>query len=298
MKAKYIILTLTGLVLLSCQEKVDHYERKFNAANAPKVTTNNMEKISAGYIIANGTIDLSSPTPIMEKGFLISTTQDFTEETTRTIAVESDEAGFSTTIYDLQSETDYYIKSYGINTGGGIGYGEVKTFKTKKSVVAYSLKESDGSTAWQAAGFLLIDKDGDGENWMLDYWDEGSTRPVMISYSYGDSGALTPENYLILPAVSITGVDGIFSVKVRALDANYPKEKFKLVVSDSPITADNCRDAKVLLTHTLANGNPYTATGALPSEYDGKNVYLGIAHFETTDWYALCATEFTVTYAE
>ena len=69
--------------------------------------------------------------------------------------------------------------------------------------------------------------------------------------------------------------------------------KFKVIISDSSITEDNCRSAEVLLTHILENYHPaaYYADISIPSSYNGKTVYLGICHFDCTNQFILAITD-------
>ena len=59
----------------------------------------------------------------------------------------------------------------------------------------------------QVADFMVYDADGDGINWTLYYSDDTYTDACFgsASYDYNEGGALTPDNWLITPAVKLGG---------------------------------------------------------------------------------------------
>lgn len=131
-----------------------------------------------------------------------------------------------------------------------------------------------------------IDKDGDGYIWTYTSTDGG----FAMSRSYLSSvGALTPENYLISPAITIpAGAQDItLSYGISASAKNAYQEQYRIIISEDPITDANCRNATILqdwkvLTADHKYWTVVTTTASLQA-YAGKTVYIGFLHGNTVD---------------
>jgi hypothetical protein len=292
----YILFILVAPFLAGCSDEIPNkadYDFTPNAANLPAVSIT-LGKVGAYDAAFTGIVTSGSSEAILQKGFVISTTADFTEET----VVKVGEQAFEATIGDLESGAIYYVRAYAA-TYDGVAYSSAVSFNTKVVTPLFDIQTATATIAeWSAFGNTVstIDKDGDGRGWALTYYNSAQTQAAYISYSWY-SAPLTPENYLLLPPYTISS-NGIFIVTLEAADPGYPKEKVKLIASSAPITSDNCRDAEVLAIHTLADGNPYTINADIPESYNGNPIYLGIAHYDCTDWYALVVTGIKVVHAE
>ena len=126
--------------------------------------------------------------------------------------------------------------------------------------------------------FTLIDKDGDGYCWE---WYDGEA--TSDSWRSGGVGALTPENYLVTPAIEIGSKmkTAWVSFDVRA---KYD-EGYRLVISTSPITEANCREADVALDWQVTEVNSFVTIDVDISDYRGKTVYIALVHGNCTDQY-------------
>lgn len=162
----------------------------------------------------------------------------------------------------------------------------------------------DDMNTFFKSNFTLIDKDGDGFNWRTVLWVDENEVPTgeygVLSESWDSVTklALTPENYLVLPAVTINS-DGRFTAVFYSIeDEDYFYEKFKIIISSEPITSANCRNAAVLLTQTLPEGGkiPYTAEVEIPAEYNGSPAYLAICHFDCPDQHYIVLESITITH--
>ena len=132
--------------------------------------------------------------------------------------------------------------------------------------------------------WTLLDKDGDGYNW--NYYDGAATSDSWMS---GGVGALTPENYLVSPAIELgSTTDAILlTFEVAAGDTDYPEENYRVIISENPITLANCRQATILrdwteLDETYGDFKPQTID---LTAYKGKKVYIGFIHGNCTDCY-------------
>ena len=126
--------------------------------------------------------------------------------------------------------------------------------------------------------FTIIDKDGDGYCW--EWWDGEATSD---SWKSGGIGPLTPENYLVTPAIEIGS-----KMKTAYVDfdvrAKYD-EGYRLVISTSPITEANCREADVALDWQVTEVNSWVTITVDISAYRGKTVYIALVHGNCTDQY-------------
>ena len=96
----------------------------------PVVETGDATEIGTGSAVLNGNITDNGNGEISEYGFYWGTSE---EPGTKVIAGESDLSGsYTYDLGDLAEETTYYYKAYAVNSAG-TGYGEVKSFTTKKS---------------------------------------------------------------------------------------------------------------------------------------------------------------------
>ena len=302
---KIFVFILAGAITFtSCQEELvnpDEYRIEYDQTKAPSLGEASIVKVSAGYAV----LEASADTGAVDRGFLISESEnDFSSATVISVKKDADivelnnDGTFTLRAAGLQGQKTYYFKPFAANFEGGTVVGSVQSFTTRESVVAYEISTAGSSLDdWQNAGFESIDKDGDGMGWDLTFYDEEAGQVTFISYSWSGS-ALTPENYLVFPELSLDGVDGTVSVSVQAADPDWSAETFQVVISDAPITEENCRDAEVLYTNTLSGGDVFSATVDIPAEYEGGNIYLALVHTEVTDMYAIMFLGTQLSYAK
>ncbi|WFE86762.1 choice-of-anchor J domain-containing protein [Parabacteroides chongii] len=136
----------------------------------------------------------------------------------------------------------------------------------------------------------LLDKDGDGLGW---YYYAKWGLVISDSYDYDTESALSPENYLITPAIVIpadaTAPELMFDLAASATNAY--QEKYKIIASESPLTLDNCRDADVLRDYTELTSAYSKQTFQTEhidlSKYVGKTIYIGFVHGDCVDMESL-----------
>ena len=168
--------------------------------------------------------------------------------------------------------------------------------------------EADYS-AGRLQNWTTIDADGDGNDWKL-FAETGyghhSTDGVVVSYSYDNinQSALSPDNYLVSPQLSITNGNKSLTFYARAMDEAYPSDHFGVAVST---TVNNQTSAFAMVqewTMTAKSagrevrgmrsadrvGNWHHFTVDL-SDYVGQDIYLAIRHFNSTDNFCLCVDD-------
>lgn len=164
--------------------------------------------------------------------------------------------------------------------------------------------------------WTTIDANNDGHNWMhshdytfesMDNEGHGGSFGFAVSESYvnGGVGAITPDNYLVSPQVSI--VNGS-TFSFWATDGNdaYGAEHFGVAISTTGNT--NAADFTTIAEWTLLSkggakdggqrqlidGIWYQKTVDL-SAYAGQNVYIAIRHFNCNDQWVLCVDDAELT---
>ena len=143
----------------------------------------------------------------------------------------------------------------------------------------------------QLEGWMTLDNDGDGYNWEYinntgletGRFNCHSGEGVMVSASYdNDLGmALTPDNWLITPVVTL---GKSVSFWASGQDASYAAEKFAVYV---------CVGNPTNINDFVKISNDYTATGNWVqysfdlSEYEGQEGCVAIRHYNVTDMFYL-----------
>lgn len=166
----------------------------------------------------------------------------------------------------------------------------VTTTSTPKNVTSFPWTEDFESGV--ATGFTFIDADGDNNNWEV--YDFGTTANghngsdmVAASASYiNNVGAVTPDNWMILPAMDIpaSGTDFELSWYEKGQDANYAAENYSVYISTTGATVADFGTTAVLSSTTT--GDWVKKTVALGS-YAGQTIYIAFRHHNVTDMFYL-----------
>ena len=162
------------------------------------------------------------------------------------------------------------------------------------------------------ACWSVIDADGDGYTWEpstepFSYYDGVDLSGTGYNDSYGFilSGsfsnalgtALTPDNWLITPALVIPSSGATLTFYVAAQDAGYANEHYGVYVST---TGTNPSNFTLLYEEDLdADGGP-RAGGTWKQKhvnlpYGNQTIYLAIRHFNCEDMFLIDIDDFSVT---
>ena len=153
--------------------------------------------------------------------------------------------------------------------------------------VLFSDSFEDGLDAW-----TLVDADGDGYSYETADASQFETPDIydgdvmVMSASYiNNVGALTPDNWMVSPAIDLSDAadDAIVSLFAKGQDPSYASENFAIYAGTS---ADTASMNKI--------GGDFTATGAW-AQYTGslaefvgeEEVYIAIRHYNVTDMFYL-----------
>ena len=168
------------------------------------------------------------------------------------------------------------------------------------AVQAQSLLSEDFENGIPAT-WLNIDADNDSYAWM-----EGTAPGVSgnngsngcaYSCSYYDGTVLTPDNWLITPAVTLTGNSDL-TFWVAAQDASYAAEHYGVYISTTGTATSNFT---LLFEETLnANGGAkvqgtWKQKTISLANYTGQTVYIAFRHFNCTDMFYLNLDDVEIT---
>lgn len=147
-------------------------------------------------------------------------------------------------------------------------------------------------------GWTATDADADSYNWTrVTYTDavghDGTY--FMISQSYDNNiGVLTPDNWLISPAIALEDSPMVLSWWTKVQDPNYPADHFGVFVSTTGNTPDDF-GGEPLYEVTLSSAYAdWVKTEVSLADYAGQTVYIAFRHYDCTDQYIFQLDEVTV----
>lgn len=144
--------------------------------------------------------------------------------------------------------------------------------------------------------WYIVDDDGDGNNWGLAELPDGYThlgydgKYVFFSASYdNNTGALTPDNWLISCAFTPGEGEKYISFFTSAADAGYYREHLAVyVVPADFVDADNqtvgeISDYTAVGEFTLSSASLTEQLMSIGTQYAGQEIRIVIRHFNCTD---------------
>jgi hypothetical protein len=166
---------------------------------------------------------------------------------------------------------------------------------------AQNLLQEGFETGAVPTGWTVLDADGDTYSWEgsaspVSYFVEGTdlsgsghnaSQGFVLSGSYSNvtQSALTPDNWLITPAVTLTG-DATLKFWVCAQDASYAAEHYGVYISTTGTAVANFN---LLFEETIDANGGSRAQGAWKQKtynlasYTGQTVYIAFRHFNCSD---------------
>lgn len=145
-------------------------------------------------------------------------------------------------------------------------------------------------------GWKAIDADGDGFNWNHhintgsgNYATHSGDGSINSASWDSNAGALKPDNWIVSPLAIL---DGEFKFWACGQDADWAEEHFAVFVST---TSDSDPAAFTQVGEEfIATGNMTEYTVDL-SQFEGKEGYIAIRHFNVTDMFVLVVDDITYT---
>ena len=162
--------------------------------------------------------------------------------------------------------------------------------------------------------WTFIDRDNDGYMWSYLVSNEGqyivhsgSASLSSESYTNVTYEALTPDNWIFTPVISLPANDCYVSLWVCPQDSGYPLEHFGIYVSEiKPGTVDPLTNSTMIHQSTITKGSPVKTEivghgkhelhiAKIPDSFKGKSVYIGVRHFSSYDQYRINLDDVSVT---
>lgn len=154
-------------------------------------------------------------------------------------------------------------------------------------------ESSDNLDCWK-----FLDQDGDGYGWDVSAWSGNSNyvhtgSGVVASASYiNNIGALSPDNWMITPKLSIPANGATLSYWIGPVDQNYYQEYYSVLVST---TGNNPAD----FTNTVHAGTVDQASWTKKSYslagFAGQEIYIAFRHHNINDMYWMLIDDINVT---
>jgi hypothetical protein len=171
----------------------------------------------------------------------------------------------------------------------------------------------NASSAADFANFTAVDADADTFTWgIYDLMTANAGAPVgtsfdaqgdvMGSFSYDNAtmAALTPDNWIVSPAINLTGQTvATLSWGRASVDPSYPAENYSVyVVTGADVTAavTALATATPVFTETIATGDAWVSKYININSFAGmNNVYVAFRHHACTDQFLFILDDIKIT---
>ena len=258
--------------------------------------------------ISFGSILIGSPAPVKEAtitGALL--TNDIAVSAPANFEVSANGASFASTATIPAAGGTLYVRYNPTAAGSHNGTITLTSGSANKTItvsgsaldcsVPATLPFFEGFDGDEFTCWTILDQDGDGDTWanitMTPYEGDG----CVTSSSYNGE-PLTPDNWLISPALAIPSQGATLSFYVCAQDASYAAEHYGVYVSTSGVAPS---DFTLLYEEDLdPDGGNHRVQGAWKQKtvnlpYGGQNIHIAIRHFNVTDMFRMNVDNFSVT---
>lgn len=142
--------------------------------------------------------------------------------------------------------------------------------------------EDELTACWQN-----IDRDGDGNVWFnatdLGFTAHGGSGAYVSASYINGVGALTPDNWLISPAINIPAEGAHMNWYDAAQDGSYPADYYQVMVSTGNTPSDF---SNIVFSVTLSSAN-WTERYVNLSDFAGQTVYIAFVHMNSYDNYMM-----------
>jgi hypothetical protein len=149
------------------------------------------------------------------------------------------------------------------------------------------------------AGWLSVDVDGDGYKWdnsalEFDVFDAHSGLYCMTSASFrNDVGPLTPNNWLITPAIQVTATSEL-KFWVDAQDPAWSQEQYYVRISTTGTAIGDFTEE----IHSAISPANWTEVVLSLSQFAGESIHIAFVHANVTDMFFIKIDDVTVTDTE
>ena len=148
------------------------------------------------------------------------------------------------------------------------------------------------------AGWTALDGDNDGYNWKhsstMAMLNGHNSAGCVYSESYDDDtwASISPDNWLFLPAVTLTGSSSL-TYWVLTLDSDYPNEHYGVYVSTT--SATDTGSFTMVFSETLtANDANWSQRTVNLDAYAGQTIHIAFRHYNCSYQYLLAIDDISV----
>lgn len=150
---------------------------------------------------------------------------------------------------------------------------------------AQLLSEGFEGTTFPPTGWTSNDADADGEDWFLYAIDVHEGLQCAASASWVDPSALTPDNWLITPQVSIPndGNNYVLEWYSAAQDPAWPQDHYGVYISTT--NTDPASFVSVYQETIADDVWDYRSVTLPAATYGGQQIYVAFRHWDCSDWF-------------
>ena len=161
----------------------------------------------------------------------------------------------------------------------------------QKSVLVDYFSEGFEAGDLATTGWTTSDEDGDAFDWAVvtDVTPHSGTANATSASWDATGGALTPENWLISPAIDLSAAAGTITLEwwAGAQDQAWPSEKYKVVISTTDASVASFTDQLFEEVVVAGGEDGYFERSVNLSTYAGGTVYIAWVHYDCTDNFRL-----------
>jgi len=144
------------------------------------------------------------------------------------------------------------------------------------------------------AGWMIVDADSDGYNWryVAGFAAHSGSRSISSDSYINNQGALTPDNYLIMPPIPYQhNTQGQLSYWVSTQDVNFSSEHYAVMMSTTGTAPEDFTTTLFEETITAKDvkvpGSWYERFVTFPFTEINQPVYLAFRHYNSIDNFAI-----------
>lgn len=143
------------------------------------------------------------------------------------------------------------------------------------------------------ATWKLYDIDGDGEKWEIHPFTAAHTGSYSVaSYSWFNGNALTPDNWLITPQITIPD-SAMLEFFVAAVSQSYSQEHYQIKVSTTDTQFASF--THIIWEETLpASNNSWLFRDISLTAFTGQQIYIAFVHNQSTNHFAIKLDDITI----
>jgi hypothetical protein len=141
-----------------------------------------------------------------------------------------------------------------------------------------------------------LDADGDGNDWLTaDYGDGQGNVATSESWQSG-AGPLTPDNWLITPAIDLSNASGTISLSwlVKGQDQNWADENYTVYVSTGNTTNDFTSSSTTFNEIVGSSNDEYLVKSLDVSSFSGDTIHVAFRHHNVSDQFRLNIDDISV----